>query len=132
MSNLENALVWLYIKTWGKFGDHVIKEKDLWKFDAEHLEAAIMGLTHPSKKYKNELVKALSGLIMKKFEGGGPADFREWSSEIHCQVIETVQESVGLNTVAKQVTTFHEQQPTVIKILEWDPGKYLILLSGNL
>ena len=125
MSKLENALVWLYIKTWGKFGDHVINEKYLWRFDAENLKVAIMSLAYPNKKYKNELVKALAGLIMEKFEEGGLTDFREWSSEIHNQVIETLPKSVELDTVTKQVTTSYHQQPTVIKILEWDSGKFL-------
>ena len=125
MSKLENALVWLYIKTWGKFGDHVINEKHLWKFDAENLKAAIMGLAYPSKKYENELVKALTGLIMEKFEEGGLTDFREWSSEINNQVIATLSKSINIDTVTKQVTTSNHQQPTVIKILEWDSGKCL-------
>ena len=122
MSKLENALVWLYMKTWGKFGDHVIQEKQLWNFTADDLEAAIMGLAYPRKKEKTELVKALTDLIMEKFEEGGLDAFRKWSGEIHEQVIETLQQSVELDTVDKQPTS-QQQQPTVIKILEWDPGK---------
>ena len=129
MTKLENALVWLYIKTWGKFGDHVIQEKYLWNFDADDLEAAIMGLAYPRKKEKTELVKALTDLIMEKFEEGGLDAFRKWSGEIHGQVIETLEQSVELDTVAKQVTTSQQQQSTVIKILEWDLGKYLIPLN---
>ena len=138
MSKLENALVWLYIKTWGKFGDHVIQEKQLWNFTADDLEAAIMGLAYPRKKEKTELVKALTDLIMEKFEEGGMAAFREWSGEIHEQVIETLQQTVELDAVDKQPTS-QQQQPAVdsltvnyltvnyltIKILQWDPGKYL-------
>ena len=130
MSKLENALVWLYMKTWGKFGDHVIQEKQLWNFTADDLEAAIMGLAYPRKKEKTELVKALTDLIMEKFEEGGLDAFRKWSGEIHEQVIETLQQSVELDTVDKQPTS-QQQQPTVIKILEWDPGKYLRLLNGH-
>ena len=131
MTKLENALVWLCIKTWGKFGDHVIQEKHLWNFGADDLEAAIMGLAYPRKKEKTELVKALTDLIMEKFEDGGLDAFRKWSGEIHEQVIETLQQSVELDTVAEQVTTSQQEQPTVIKILEWDPGKYLRLLNGH-
>ena len=126
MSKLENALAWLYIKTWGKFGDHVIKEKQLWNFDAEHLEAAVKSLTYSNKKFKNERVKALTGLIMENFEKVDLADIREWSGELHEQVIETFQQSVELDSVSEQITNSKQQQPTIIKILEWDPGKYLI------
>ena len=127
MTKLENALVWLYIKTWGKFGDHVIQEKHLWNFGADDLEAAIMGLAYPRKKEKTELVKALTDLIMEKFEEGGLDAFRKWSGEIHGQIIETLHQSVELDTIPKQVNS-QQQQPTVVKILEWDPGKYLILM----
>ena len=41
MTKLENALIWLYLKIWGKFGDHVIEEKDLWNFGADDLETII-------------------------------------------------------------------------------------------
>ena len=50
MTKLENVLVWLYVKTWGKFGEHVIAEKGLWKFSEEDLETALMGLAYPKKK----------------------------------------------------------------------------------
>ena len=49
MTKLENALVWLYVKTWGRFGEHVIKE-NIWNFSANDLEKAIMGLAFPRKK----------------------------------------------------------------------------------
>ena len=58
MTKLENALVWLYVKTWGKFGDHVMDKKDLWNFGADDLETAIMGIAYPRKREKTERVKA--------------------------------------------------------------------------
>ena len=57
ITKLENALVWLYVKTWGKFGDHVIQEKGLWNFADDDLERVIMSLSFPRKRGRrpNEL-----------------------------------------------------------------------------
>ena len=114
MTNLENALVWLYVKTWGKFGDHLIKENDLWNFNASDLDTVIMGLLLPKNKEKSERVKALADLIMEKFEQDGMA-FYEWVAKIHDDVIETFPENV-------------KPQSSVVKIQEWDPGRF----SGRL
>ena len=92
MTKLENALVWLYVKTWGEFGNHVIDDEDLWNFGGEDLEAAIMVVAYPRKKERSERVKSLKDLIMEKFEGGGLASFREWSGQIHDQVIQFIAE----------------------------------------
>ena len=108
MTNLENALVWLYVKTWGKFGDHVIEE-DLWHFSADELETVITGLAFPRKKEKTERVQTLTNMIMEKFEQDGMA-FYAWAAIIHKDVIETLPETI--------------EQPTVVKIQEWDPGRY--------
>ena len=126
MTKLENALVWLYVKTWGKFGDHVMDKKDLWNFGADDLETAIMGIAYPRKKEKNERVKALTDLIMEQFEHDGMA-FHEWSAKIHDDVIESLLERVELDTIDRPVAISQHQQPAVIKILKWDPGKYLRL-----
>ena len=120
MTKLENALIWLYVQTWGKFGEHVIKEKDLWNFDANDLETVIMNLAFPRKKDKSERVKALTDLIMEKFEQNGTA-FYEWAAQIHDEVIETLPETVDDRHS-------QQQQRTPVKILEWDSGKYLILI----
>ena len=109
MTNLENALVWLYIRTWGKFGDHVIKEMDVSSFSAQDLEAAIMRLAYPRKKEQTERVKALTDLITGKFNEDRSA-FREWSATIHQEFIETLPETVE---TSDQIT---------VKILKWDPG----------
>ena len=87
MTKLENALIWLYMKTWGKFGDHVIEEEDLWNFSGEDLEQVIMGLAFPRKKEKTERLKALTDLIMEKFGQDGMA-FYEWAAKIHGEFIE--------------------------------------------
>ena len=89
MTKLENALIWLYFKTWGKFGDHIIEEKDLWNFSGEDLETVIMGLAFPRKKEKSERVKALTDLIMEKFEQDGMA-FYGWAAKIHEELIESL------------------------------------------
>ena len=123
MSKFENALIWLYVKTWGKFGDHIIAEKDLWKFTDADLERAIMGLAYPRKKPKLERVKDLTELIMGKFEEGGPAAFREWSVVIHDQIIESLPQNVEVDAVDEQGMKADQQLPPV-KILKWDPGKY--------
>ena len=122
MTKLENALVWLYVKTWGKFGDHVIQEKGLWNFADDDLETVIMSLSFPRKKEKTERVKALTDLIMEKFEQDGMA-FREWVAKIHDEVIETLPQATQLDVIDQQLTTSQQQQPTFVKILEWDPGK---------
>ena len=118
MSKLENALVWLYVKTWGKFGDHVINEKALWTFSGEDMRSAIMEVAYPRKRKfqeteKSEAVKALTELIMEKFEN--IAAFDEWSHEIHQDNYENLPE------IPKQQET--------IKILKWDPGNLLYFIE---
>ena len=117
MTKLENALIWLYVKTWGKFGDHVIQENDLWNFSASDLEAAILGLLLPKKKEKRGRAKALTDLLMEKFDHDGMA-FYEWVAKIHDEVVETLPETVE-----------QQQLPKIVKILKWDPGNYLYLLN---
>lgn len=121
MTKLENALIWLYVKTWERLGDHVIGE-DLWKFDGQDLAAAIMGLAYPRKRKsdqkKKERVQALNHLIMGRFDEDGIDAFRKWSGEIYAQFIENL-----------SVDTADDQ---VIKILKWDPGKYSLLFNENL
>ena len=122
MTKLENALIWLYLKTWGKFGDHVIKEKDLWNFSGNDLETVLTSLAFPRKKEKTERAEALTDLIMEKFEQDGIA-FREWAAKVHAEVIETLPETVGPDAVDRQVTIYQQQPSTVVKIYEWDSGK---------
>ena len=42
MTKIENALIWLYVKTWGLQGQHVIDEEELWNFGREDLESALL------------------------------------------------------------------------------------------
>ena len=110
MTKVENILVWLYVKTWGKFGDHVIKENALWNFSAEDFRTVLMELAYPTKKEKSERVKALTDLIMGQFGEGGIDAFRIWSGDLHAEIIETLSE------------TQPERQS--IRILKWDKGNY--------
>ena len=43
MTKVENALMWLYVKTWGLQGQHVIDKNEMWNFGGEDLQEAIMG-----------------------------------------------------------------------------------------
>ena len=94
MTKLENTLIWLYMKTWGKFGDHVIEE-DLWNFSGDDLEKAIVGLAFPRKKEKTERVKALTDLIMEKFEQDHTA-FYQWAAKIHGEFIEDLPKAIEM------------------------------------
>ena len=123
MTKLENALIWLYVKTWGKFGDNIIKEKDLWNFDDVHLEKAIMNLAYPRRKENHERIRDLTELIMEKFEYDGLAAFREWSCVIHDQFIESFPRNVELDAVLNEQAMNSKQQLEVVKILEWDSSK---------
>ena len=117
MTKLENALIWLYLKIWGKFGDHVIEEKDLWNFGADDLETVIKSVAYPKESEATDRVQALTDSIMEKFDQDRSA-FSEWSATIHSEYI------------ADHPTTSQQQHssPTVVeKICEWDPGKCLRL-----
>ena len=128
MTKQENGLIWLYCKTWGKFGDHVIEEKGLWNFGADDLETIIKNVVCKRKKKNTEEaeveaeedeeeVEALTDLIMEKFEHDRMA-FNEWSATIHSGYI------ASLPTTPQQ----QQSSPTVVeKILEWDHGKYVKL-----
>ena len=93
MTKIENTLIWLYMKTWGKFGDHVIEGEDLWNFSGEDLEKVIMGLAFPRKTEKTERVYALTNLIMEKFGQDGTA-FYEWAVKIHGEFIEDLPKAI--------------------------------------
>ena len=114
MTKLENVLVWLYVKTWGKFGEHVIAEKGLWKFSEEDLETALMGLAYPRKTEKTERIQALTDLIMEKFDQDSMA-FLQWSVQIHHEAIETLTVPVAVEVEPKVISA-------TVKILKWDPG----------
>ena len=72
----------------------------------------------------SDFAKTLTDLIMEKFENDAMA-FHEWSAKIHDEVIESLREHVELDTIDRPVAIPQQQQPAVVKILKWDPGKYL-------
>ena len=95
MSKLENALVWLYAKTWDLHGQHVLDQYGLWTFGSDDLNDAIMGLAYPKRNDGDGRVQELKDLIMgsPRFENGGLDEFRKWSDTVHGQVIENSQAS---------------------------------------
>ena len=96
MSKLENALVWLYVKTWDLHGQHVLDQYGLWTFTTEDFNDAIislMGLTYPKRNDCNGRVEDLKKLIMGRFENGGLDEFRKWSDIVNCPVIENQEDS---------------------------------------
>ena len=85
MTKIENALVWLYMKSWNQFGQHVIDEKSLWNFGGEDLEAALTAVTYARQKGTTELTKELKKLIIERFDND--MAFVKWSQGIHSEVI---------------------------------------------
>ena len=84
MTKIENALLWLYVKSWNQFGQHIIDEKSLWNFGGEDLEAALTAVTYARQKGTTELTKELKNLIMERFDDN--MAFVKWSQEIHSEV----------------------------------------------
>ena len=68
MTNIENALMWLYVKSWGPNGQHVIDDEKLWNFGGEDLEAAIIKTSYPKKKGSTERIDNLTKLVIERFE----------------------------------------------------------------
>ena len=86
MTKIENALVWLYVKTWNNFGQHVLDVKTLWNFGTEDLEAALMRLSYPRKNDTTELTTELTKLIMERFDNNMHMFF-DWSRGLHSEVM---------------------------------------------
>ena len=86
MSRLENALIWLYVKTWGAQGQHVLDQHGIWKFRPDDLDAAIMGIAYPKKSNKSDRIKDLQDLILGRFETGGLDEFYQWSKYFRNEV----------------------------------------------
>ena len=85
MTKIENALVWLYVKSWNLLGQHVLDEECLWNFGGDDLEAALMVLIYRRKKDKSGRAKELIDVIMERFDNN-MADFVQWSQDIHSEV----------------------------------------------
>ena len=95
MTKVENALMWLFVKTWGQQGQHVIVNDEIWNFGGEDLQEAIMGIAYPFKREENSnedgenLVESLRNLIMGRFDNK-KSEFYEWSQTIHDEVVSTI------------------------------------------
>ena len=92
MTKIENALMWLYLKTWGLQGQHVLDKDELWNFGSEDLKTAIIEMAYPQKKMseqnyemEDDLVESLKKLIMGKFDEKSN-EFYDWSRTIHNEV----------------------------------------------
>ena len=94
MTKIENALMWLYVKSWGVQAQHVIDKDQMWNFGGDDLEEAIMGILYPRRKKtenrdedenKEDLVESLRKLILGKF-GDKKDEFYKWSQNIHDEV----------------------------------------------
>ena len=86
MSKIENALVWLYVKSWNHFGQHLLDEENLWNFGGEDLEAAITAVAYQRNNNKTERTKDLKNLIMERFDNN-ETQFFEWSRNLHVEVL---------------------------------------------
>ena len=86
MTKIENALVWLYVKSWNHFGQHLLDEKSLWNFGSEDLESALTAVAYQKKKDKNERFQDLKNLIMERFDNN-VIDFFEWTRYLHNEVL---------------------------------------------
>ena len=49
MTKIENALAWLYVKSWEDFGQHVLDEEELWNFGVKDLQYAFNGVFQQNK-----------------------------------------------------------------------------------
>ena len=87
MSKIENALIYLYVQTWGLHGEHILEQSGLWKFEAKDFQMAIMTTAYPDKNEETELIETLKSLILGRFENGSTG-FYEWSLRVHSQVIQ--------------------------------------------
>ena len=84
MTNTENALMWLYVKSWGPKGQHIIDDSSLWNFGGEDLEAALTKTSYPKKKDSTERIDDLTTLITERFEK--IEEFFLWARSIHSEV----------------------------------------------
>ena len=85
MTKIENALVWIYVNSWGKYGQHMLDEETLWNFGGEDLESALTAINYETKNDKSERIKELQNLIMERFDNN-INDFFEWSRGLHKEV----------------------------------------------
>ena len=89
MTKIENALAWLYLKSWENFSQHVLDVPNLWNFGGEDLEAALTCLSYENKNDQSELCTELKKMIMERFDNN-TLDFVNWSRNVHKQVSDSI------------------------------------------
>ena len=99
------ALIWLYVKTWNAYGEHIIEYKkyvkktaflyndDLWTFEDKDMNAALVTMAYPKRGETRiedsstmEKAKELKDMILERFDN----DFHkyyEWSLEIRDEMV---------------------------------------------
>ena len=75
----EQALVWLYVTTWNKHGEHILDYGDLWTFTDNDMEAALITMAYPKKE--DLKIDELKGIIMERFNND-TFEFYKWSLNI--------------------------------------------------
>ena len=75
----EQALVWLYVTTWNKHGEHILDYGDLWTFTDNDMEAALITMAYPKKE--DPKIEELKGIIMDRFNND-TFEFYKWSLNI--------------------------------------------------
>ena len=85
MSKSENALVWLYVKSWNHFGQHMLDKENFWIFGVKDLEAALTAVAYQRKTVDTERTKDLKNLIMERFDNN-ETKFFEWSRSVYNEV----------------------------------------------
>ena len=84
MTNIENALMWLYVKSWGLKGQLILDVTDLWNFGGEDLEAALFKTSYCKKKDSTERMDDLTNLVIGRFEKID--EYFLWSKSIYSEV----------------------------------------------
>lgn len=75
----ELALVWLYVTTWNKHGEHILDYGDFWTFTDNDMEAALITMAYPKKE--DLKIEELKGIIMGRFNND-TFEFYKWSLNI--------------------------------------------------
>ena len=79
LAGKEQALVWLYVTTWNKHGEHILDYSDLWTFTGHDMEAALITMAYPKKEDRK--IEELKGIIMDRFNND-TFEFYKWSLNI--------------------------------------------------
>ena len=79
LAGKEQALVWLYVTTWNKHGEHILDYGDLWTFTDNDMEAALITMAYPKKE--DPKIEELKGIIMDRFNND-TFEFYKWSLNI--------------------------------------------------